>query len=100
MSEEVAAVAPETTTPAPAPRERAPRIDFDTMSIEELKAFVEKPLERVPMPNKKTMEDAVAAIEAQIAKLRGHFDEIKAEREMIFAGYRLQKVGEGVYCYG
>lgn len=92
MSEEVTAVAAETKTTTDAPRERAPRIDFESMSIEELKAFVEKPLEKVPMPNKKAMEDAVAKIESEIASMRARFDEIKAERELIFAGFRLQKV--------
>lgn len=93
MSEEVTAVATETKTTTDAPRERAPRIDFESMSIEELKAFVEKPIEKVPMPSKKAMEEAVAKIESEIATMRARFDEIKAEREMIFAGFRLQKVG-------
>ena len=95
MSAEPVAAPVETVTPEKAPRERAPRIDFDSMTIEELKAYLEKPLEKIPMPNKKAMEDAVAKIEAEIAKRRARFDEIKAEKEMIFAGFRLKKVGNG-----
>ena len=95
MSEEVAAVPVETKPTTNAPHERAPRIDFHTMSIEELKAYLEKPLEKVPMPSKKTMEETVAKIEADIEKMRGRFDEIKVEKQMIFSGFKLQKVVVG-----
>ena len=68
MSEEVAAAPVETKPTTNTPHERAPRIDFHAMSIEELKAYLEKPLEKVPMPSKKTMEETVAKIEADIAR--------------------------------
>ena len=93
MSAEPVAAPAETTAPTQAPRERAPRIDFDSMSIEELKAFLEQPLEKVPMPNKKAMEDECGKIEAEIQKRRARFDEIKAEKEMIRAGFTLRQVG-------
>ena len=100
MSEEVAAAPVETKPTTNTPHERAPRIDFHAMSIEELKAYLEKPLEKVPMPSKKTMEETVAKIEADIEKMRARFDEIKVEKQMIFSGLKLQKVGEGGGCNG
>lgn len=96
MSAEPVAAPAETTAPTQAPRERAPRIDFDAMSIEELKAFLEQPLEKVPMPNKKAMEEECEKIEAEIQKRRARFDEIKAEKEMIRSGFTLRQVGEAI----
>ena len=74
MSEEVVAAPVETKPTTNTPHERAPRIDFHAMSIEELKAYLEKPLEKVPMPSKKTMEETVAKLEADIEKMRARFD--------------------------
>lgn len=91
MAETVATTTPETTEPV-APKTETPREDFNTMSLEDLKKIVEEKLERVPAPNKKALDDAVAAIEKQIADLRARFDEIKVEKSMIFEGYRLKKV--------
>ena len=47
------------------------------------------------MPSKKTMEETVAKIEADIEKMRARFDEIKVEKQLIFSGFKQQKVGEG-----
>lgn len=91
MAETVATITPETTEPV-APKTETPREDFNTMPLEDLKKIVEEKLERVPAPNKKALDDAVAAIEKQIADLRARFDEIKVEKGMIFEGYRLKKV--------
>ena len=93
MSAEPVAAPVETTTSTQAPRERAPRIDFDSMSIEELKAFLEQPLEKVPMPNKKAMEEECEKIDAEIKKRKERFDEIKAEKDIIRSGYTLRSVG-------
>lgn len=91
MAETVAPTTPETTEHV-APKPETPREDFNTMPLEDLKKIVEEKLERVPAPNKKALDDAVAAIEKQIMDLKARFDEIKVEKSMIFEGYRLKKV--------
>ena len=80
-------------TPATTPAtESTPREDFDTMSIEDLKKIVEAPLERVNAPNKNEMEASIKAIDDQIAKMRSRFDEIKAEKQMIREGFKIENV--------
>ena len=91
MAETVPATTPETTAPA-APATETPREDFNTMPLEELKKIVEEKLEKVPTPNKKAYEEAIAAIDKAIADMKARFDEIKVERSMIFEGYRVKKV--------
>lgn len=62
------------------------------MPLEELKKIVEEKLEKVPAPNKKAHEEAIAAIDKAIADMRARFDEIKVEKSMIFEGYKVKKV--------
>lgn len=77
-----------TTTEKPA----APRENFDTMSIEDLKKIVEAPLERVNPPNKDALKASLDAINAAINKCYERFEEIKAEKQMIKEGFRVQNV--------
>ena len=58
-----------------------------------MKKIVEEKLEKVPTPNKKAHEEAIAAIDKAIADMKARIDEIKVERSMIFEGYRVKKVG-------
>ena len=81
MAETVATITPETTEPV-APKTETPREDFNTMPLEDLKKIVEEKLERVPAPNKKALDDAVAAIEKQIADLRARFDQGGEEHDL------------------
>lgn len=79
-------------TPATTPAtESAPRENFDEMTIEELKKLLETPLERVNAPNKNEMEASLKAIDDQIAKMRSRFDEIKAEKQMIRDGFKIEQ---------
>lgn len=87
MAEPTPATTPATTTTPAAPRE-----DFDIMSIEDLKKIVEAPLERVNAPNKEAMQASLDAIDAAINKMRARFDEIKAEKQMIREGFKIQNV--------
>ena len=74
------------------------REDFNTMPLEELKKIVEEKLEKVPAPNKKAHEEAIAAIDKAIADMRARFDEIKVEKSMIFEGYKVKKV-DSLFSY-
>ena len=93
MAEEVKNV--ETQT-APASNEapaQAPREDFDSMTIEELKKYLETPLERVSQPNEKAMNDKCEAIDKEISACFARMEELKIERQMISEGFKIEKVG-------
>ena len=66
----------------------APREDFDSMSIEELKKIVDAPLERVNAPSKEAHQAALDAVDAEIKKCFERFEELKVERTMLKEGFR------------
>ena len=66
----------------------APKEDFDSMSIEELKKIVDAPLERVNAPSKEAHQAALDAVDAEIKKAFARFEELKAERAMIKEGFK------------
>ena len=77
----------EPAEPAPA-KAAAPKEDFESMSIEELKKIVDAPLERVNPPNKDANKAALDAVDAEIKKAFARFEELKAERVMIKEGFK------------
>lgn len=91
MAEPTPAAEP-VTEPTATEKPAAPRENFDTMSIEDLKKIVEAPLERINPPNKDAMKASLDALEAAIKKGFDRFEEIKAERQMIREGFRVQNV--------
>lgn len=61
------------------------------MTIEELKKYLETPLERVSQPNEKAMNDKCEAIDKEISACFARMEELKIERQMISEGFKIEK---------
>ena len=73
--------------PTPAPKE-----NFDSMTIEELKVIVDAPPARVNRPSRDELNKNLNDIDEQINKIRGRFNEIKEEKQLIRQGIQIKRV--------
>ena len=73
--------------PTPAPKE-----NFDSMTIEELKVIVDAPPARVNRPNRDDLNKNLNDIDEQINKIRARFNEIKEEKQLIRQGIQIKRV--------